>query len=109
MECNCKNIEPFFLDSIRDSFMSKFERPLQEDEKELLKKLDNLAIGCGYELGADGHYVQFPKQEAVLGEIGPFTIVKEHDDGDLTLETRNFGEVMVTTDGEVFYRKQIKE
>lgn len=107
MHCNCKNIEPFFLDEIRESFMPKDGRSLQEDEKVLLSKLDNLAKDCGYELGADGHYIQFPKQETIIQKIGPYTIIKEHDDGDLTLDTRNWGKIIVTSEGEVFYEETL--
>jgi len=98
--CDCKNIEPLFLQAIeRDLVMLPTESPVQ---KELFRKLIKLAKGCGYERTSDKGWVQFPEQERVLQTIGPYTIVQEHDDGDLTIDSKNWGLAVVTTEGQVF-------
>jgi len=94
------------LDGIK-RVIRQWAAPNSPEYAEMEETLDKLAKGCGYEKDSEGAYVQFPKQDVVLGKIAPFTIIHEHDDGDLTLDSKTFGEIIVTTDGEIFYKKQI--
>ncbi len=96
--CSCENIEPAFLQGIERD-IPHFSPDIRSDFN---KKLNAMAKQCGFERDANGNWEQFPKQEAVLQKIGPFTIIKEHDDGDLTIDSKNLGLAVVTTDGEVF-------
>lgn len=100
LNCSCKDIEPAFLQMIEQGV----DRVLPESRGELIDKLKNVAKACGYERDSQGYWTQFPKQDAVLGEIGPYTIVQEHDDGDLTIDSKNWGPAVVTTDGQVFIK-----
>lgn len=99
LNCSCKNIEPAFLQAIeKDLVMLPTGSP---DQDALFRKLRAIAKSCGYEREPEG-WVQFPEQERVLEKIGPYTVVQEHDDGDLTLDSKNWGFILVTTNGEVF-------
>lgn len=104
MRCACKNLNSLFLSAIERD-IPRWGAPLSPESQELGASLTALAKDCGYEKDAEGHWVQWPKQEAIVEKIGPYTIIKEHDDGDLTLDTTNSGKVIVTTEGEVFYEK----
>ncbi|MBA7614697.1 hypothetical protein ES703_21966 [subsurface metagenome] len=104
MRCACKNLNDIFLSAIEKD-IPRWGAPGSPEIQELRANLEALAKDCGYERNADGHWLQWPKQDALLEKIGPYTIIKEHDDGDLTLDTRNWGKVVVTTEGEVFYGK----
>ena len=109
--CACKNLHPMFLEAIERD-IPRWGAPRSPELEELQASLAALAKDCGFERdakGHEGHWVQFPKQSAILEKLVPFpqtfTIIKEHDDGDLTLDTDR-GKVVVTTEGEVFYEKE---
>ena len=103
--CSCKNLNSIFLSAIERD-IPHWGAPGSPELEELRSHLKTLTANCGFERDSEGHWIQWPKQDAVLEKMGPFTIVKEHDDGDLTLDTKD-GKVVVTTDGEVFYEKEI--
>ncbi len=104
MRCACKNLHPIFLSAIEKD-IRRWGAPSSPENQELRASLAALAKDCGYERNAEGYWIQWPKQEAILQKIGPYTIIKEHDDGDLTLDTRNWDKVVVTTEGDIFYEK----
>lgn len=100
MQCNCKNVDPIVLRGAEE-LIRRLAAPGSPESKEMLSRLAELATGCGYEKDTKGDYVQFPKQEEVLEKIGPFEIIKEHDDGDLTV--RRGGKLyVITTEGQTF-------
>lgn len=107
MGCSCRNLDSLFIQAI-ENYISESVSDLGERSpllQELRNKLAALANGCGYERLFAGNWVQWPKQEALLNKLGSFTIFKEHDDGDLTIQTSE-GKAVVTTEGEVFYEKK---
>jgi hypothetical protein len=103
MKCSCKNIDSVVLGGA-EILMKRLAAPGSPGYKEMLSQVDELAKECGYERDANGHWIHFPKQEKVLGKLDSWEILKEHDDGDLTLSS-NLGEIIVTTDGKVFHRQ----
>ena len=103
MECSCKNIEPFFLQAIEGDI----NRLLASDFKgrrEFLAKLNDFAKQCGWEKDEKGEWVQFPKQEKALQNLATrYEVVKEHDDGDLTVNLpEHNASAVITTEGDVF-------
>jgi hypothetical protein len=98
--CSCKSIEPCFLQAIEENL----HRSPGEFKEVLLAKLDGIAKQCGYEKGEKGDWIQFPKQERALESLGTkYEIIKEHDDGDLTIKIpEHHAMAVVTTEGEVF-------
>lgn len=50
---------------------------------------------------------KFPKQDEALKRLGPHHIIHEHDDGDLTVESRGIRYV-VTTEGSIFREEYTK-
>lgn len=104
MNCNCKNIEPLFLQAIYRGIYQTSAPGEFGERRVLLEELEKLAKECGYEKDEKGNWVQFPKQDKALESLGvPFEIVKEHDDGDLTIRIPQHNAcAVVTTEGEVF-------
>jgi len=51
---------------------------------------------------------QFPARDKALRGLGPYTIIQEHDDGDLTVQVK--GKLwVVTTEGKVFEEAKMKD
>jgi len=100
--CSCKSIEPFMLQSIESDI---HRTPGQFEEKnELMAKLYDIAKQCGYEKDEREGWIQFPKQCKALQSLGTqYEIIKEHDDGDLTIRIPEHNALaVITTEGEIF-------
>lgn len=105
MKCNCKDLQPIFLGAIERDISSLPGQGTLEIS-ELKGFLRSLAADCGFEKTAEGYWYQFPKQGKALEALGSdYEIIKEHDDGDLTIRIpKRSLEAVVTTEGEVFTR-----
>lgn len=102
--CSCKNIEPFFLQAIEKGIQQATAPGEFKERSELLAKLNEIAKQCGYERDEKEGWMQFPRREKALESLGaPYEILKEHDDGDLTIKIPEHNALaVVTTEGEIF-------
>lgn len=120
MRCDCKNLVPGLLNTIEDYYLGQLASLDRNDPKvqaylyrnpEIVKELDRvskLALGCGYGRNSDGFWdtsTRLTRLTSALSRIHNYTIIKEHDDGDLTIQTPE-GKAVVTTEGEIFYEKK---
>ena len=97
MKCDCKYIEPLFFEILEDYVAI---------DRDSLIELGNQ---CGYKRIGPGKWVKteeepvsYPQRDAALKRIGKYTVIKEHDDGDMTIDSSSQGKLIVTAEGNTF-------